>query len=128
MKKLLVTLLIIIPIYTFSFNLYSSDTILTYSSEISTMFDIRRNAVYTEDLIMYSYERILPISAKFGLILKGGIFIWDPFMPVAEIAAITGRTKHFFEAGPGAIMDVFYGGGFLPFVQVTDIRLLKDFY
>lgn len=112
MKKLLVTLLIIIPIFSYSSNLYSSDTILTDSTESQTMFDIRRNAVYTEDLIMYSYERILPISAKFGLILKGGILIWDPIMPVAEIAAITGGNKHFFEAGTGAIIDVIYGGGF----------------
>ena len=33
-------------------------------------------------------------------------------MPVGEIAAITGGPKHFFEAGAGAIMDIFYGGGF----------------
>ena len=112
MKKLLVTLLIIIPICSLSINSNSSDTIALDIADSSTMFDIRRNAVYTEDLIMYSYERILPVSNNFGLTLKGGILIWDPFMPVLEIAIITGGTKHFFEAGPGAIMDIFYEGGF----------------
>ena len=104
--------MLVIPIFAFSLISHANSETLIDSTESQTMFDIRRNAVYTEDLIMYSYERILPISAKFGFLLKGGILIWDPFMPLAEIAVITGGTKHFFEAGPGAIIDVFYGGGF----------------
>lgn len=104
MKKLLVTLLIIIPIYTFSFNSNSSDTIVSDIADITTLFDIRRNAVYNEDLLAFSYERLLPVSDKFGFLIKGGFIIWDPLIPLIEGGIISGKNKHFFEVGFGGLL------------------------
>ena len=99
MKKLFIVLLVIIPLYT-----YSQENSLENSSEKLNMFDLRRNAVYTEDLLSYSYERLLPVGDKLGFLLKGGFMIWDPIIPLLEFGAITGDNKHFFEAGIGALI------------------------
>ena len=80
-------------------------------NKTTTMFDIRRNSIYSEDLLIYAYERILPIDEKFGVTLKGGVFIFDHVMPIVEGGIIIGGTKHFFEVGFGGIPDS--GGGFV---------------
>jgi len=99
MKSLLLVLLVVIPIFAFTQE-NSSET----SAAGTTMFDLRRNAVYTEDLLSYSYERLLPVSDKFGFLLKAGFMIWDPVIPLFEVGTISGGSKHFFEAGIGALI------------------------
>lgn len=100
MKKLFLGLLIVIPIIFSPQNLYSQENAATESS----LFDLRRNSVYNENLLAFSYERLLPVSDKFGFLLKGGFVIWDPLLPLIEVGVISGRSKHFFEAGIGALI------------------------
>lgn len=70
------------------------------------MFDIKRNVVYNEDIFMFCYERIMPTSNNSAMTLKGGILIFDPFLPVMEFGLISGGPKNFFDAGVGAIYDL----------------------
>ena len=77
-----------------------------------TMYTIRNNAVYCEDLLMYSYERLLPVNEKLAVALKGGFMIWDPILPLVEVAMVSGGPKNFFEGGLGTIFDIIEGGGF----------------
>ncbi|MCW3785354.1 hypothetical protein [Plebeiibacterium sediminum] len=69
-----------------------------------TMFTIQKNAVYNEDLLGFAYERLIPLSNKNALILKGGFIIWDPVIPVVESAFMTGGKKNFLELGVGALI------------------------
>ncbi|QGY43194.1 hypothetical protein GM418_05825 [Maribellus comscasis] len=82
------------------------------ASDSSGFYTMKLNAVYCEDLLMYSYERLFPLDERLALALKGGFMIWDPFLPLAELALVSGGPKSFFEAGAGSIVDVFGGGGF----------------
>jgi len=79
----------------------------TFSSEshiTTNMFDVRRNAIYTEDILSFSYERLLPVSNHLGIGLKAGFMIWDPIIPLVETAVVSGGTKHFGEAGVGVML------------------------
>ncbi len=71
-----------------------------------SMFDLRRNAVYNEDILAFAYERLLPVNERFAFALKAGFMIWDPIIPVFEVAAVTGGPLHFFEGGMGAMPDI----------------------
>ena len=98
MKKFLFVLLVVIPFISYP----QVDT--KEESPQTSMFELRRNAVYTEDLLSYSYERVLPVSDNFGFLLKGGFMIWDPLLPIVEIGAIKGKGRNFIEAGIGALI------------------------
>ena len=37
-----------------------------------SMFDIRLNSVYNMDILLFCYERIIPLQERFGLTLTGG--------------------------------------------------------
>jgi len=99
MKKLFIVLLVVIPLFT-----YSQENPSETSDAQTSMFDLRRNAVYNEDILSFSYERLLPVSEIFGFLLKGGFMIWNPISPLAEFGIISGGSKHFFEAGIGALL------------------------
>lgn len=99
MGKLITLLLVVIPLVSYS----QKNSNEAKTSDIS-MFDIRRNAIYNEDILFFSYDRILPVREKFGILLKGGFVIWDPLMPLIEVGTISGGSKHFFEAGIGALL------------------------
>ena len=104
-------------IFMLTFSIASiSQTNLQNSKEMQiatpNMYTIRHNAIYTEDLFMYNYERLLPVHERLAVALKGGFMIWDPLMPMAEVAIVSGGPKSFIEFGTGAIIDVLYGGGF----------------
>lgn len=99
MRKLIALLLVVIPLFTYSQKSSSEATKSDFS-----MFEIRRNAIYNENILSFSFERIFPVNDKFGILLKGGFMIWDPLMPLIEVGAISGRNKHFFEAGIGALI------------------------
>lgn len=75
-----------------------------YPKEFS-MYNMNRNTLYNEDFFMFTYERILPIKAKLGYTLKGGILIFDPFLWVADVGIITCGPKHFFEAAFGGMAE-----------------------
>lgn len=79
----------------------------------ANMFDLKRNAMFNENILSFSYERLIPVSNNFGFLLKGGFMIWDPISPLAEIGIISGKHKHFFDAGIGALLiDTSDEGGF----------------
>jgi len=111
-KMIIVGLLIVLPMLSFSQNQDLKEKSSTDSSTEIAMFDIRRNAVYNEDFLAFCYERLLPVNDKFGIALKGGIVIFDPFLLIGEVATVFGGPKHFIETGIGAIPDIIYGGGF----------------
>lgn len=115
MNKIIITLflLIVISSSAFSQNQDEKVTSSNVSTVGTTMFDIKHNAVYNEDILAFCYERLFPVKDKFGIALKGGVVIFDPFLLIAEVATVFGAPKHFFETGVGAIPDVIYGGGFL---------------
>ncbi|TLX72148.1 hypothetical protein E9993_18975 [Labilibacter sediminis] len=71
----------------------------------ASMYNLPRNAVYNENILSFSYERLFPLKDNFGLMLKGGFMIWDPLLPVVETAGVFGSHKNFFEAGIGAMID-----------------------
>lgn len=108
----------ILPLFvvlTFALSSYSqtnTDTTTQTSQDEQTMYTIRQNAVCMEDLLVYSYERLLPVSPRSAIGLKAGFLIWDPFMPLGEVSLVHGGSKNFFEAGAGGLIDVFEGGGF----------------
>lgn len=72
-----------------------------------SLFDIRRNAVYNMDVLLFCYERIIPLKEKFGLTVTGGVLIWDPFNLVGEFGAIAGGPRHFAEMGIGYNLNPF---------------------
>ena len=73
----------------------------------TSMFDIRKNSVYNETILIFCYERITPVRDKFGIAIKGGIMIFDPFFIIGEVATVSGGPKHFFETGIGGVIDPF---------------------
>ena len=111
-KMIIVVLFIVLPMLSSSQNHDLIQKTTKNSTSDITMFDIRRNAVYNEDLLAFCYERLLPVTDKFGIALKGGIVIFDPFLLIGEVATVFGGPKHFAETGIGAIPDIIYGGGF----------------
>ncbi|MCY1720713.1 hypothetical protein OU798_10185 [Prolixibacteraceae bacterium Z1-6] len=114
MKKMLAFIFML----TFSISSYSQtnqNEVTGNATEGENMYTIRRNAVCSEDLLLYSYERLLPVSEKTAVALKAGFMIWDPVLPLAEAALVTGGPKNFFEMGVGGIVDIFDDGGFLTF-------------
>ncbi len=101
---IIIGFLIVVPLYLFSQNLKPAEKSFKDSSQATSMFDMKRNAVYNEDFLGFFYERLLPLSDKFGIALKGGFMIWDPLIPAVETAAVFGSSKHFFETGAGALI------------------------
>ena len=99
MKRIIFLLLVVSPLFS-----YSQEGSSEVSTTETSMFTLRRNAVYNENILAFAYERLLPVSDKFGLLLKGGFMIWDPLIPLVEVGTISGRSKHFFEAGIGALL------------------------
>lgn len=99
---------------TFSIGSFSQTNQVSTSktSDGINMYTIRPNAVYCEDLLLYSYEHLLSLNEQLAVALKGGFMIWDPFLPLAEVALVAGGPKSFFEGGLGTIFDVIEGGGF----------------
>ncbi len=100
---------------TFSLGSFSqtNQTITVASSEDNaTMYSIRLNSVSCEDLIMFTYQRLLPANEKLAVSLRAGFMIWDPVLPLAEVGLVTGGPKHFFETGLGVLLDPIEGGGF----------------
>jgi len=111
-------MLIIVFMLTFSLGSFSqknSSTQISNSSDEVTMYDIRLNAVFCEDLLMYSYQRLVPVDERLALGLKAGFMIWDPILPLAEFSLVSGGSKNFFEGGVGTILDVFGDDAFLTF-------------
>nr|WP_319400990.1 hypothetical protein [uncultured Carboxylicivirga sp.] len=74
-----------------------------------SLSSIPRNTIYNEDILIFTYERIFPQTDKFGLTLKGGILIFDPFLWVADVGIITGSNNHYFETALGGIVDPTFG-------------------
>ena len=116
MKKILIIgLFIVIPICALPQNpdsfVFKSETSIIQekmsNEEPSSMFDIRRNSVTNETILLFWYERIFPVSDKFGITAKAGIMIFDPFFLIGETGTLFGGPKHFFEAGVGAVIDPY---------------------
>jgi hypothetical protein len=108
MKKLIVIVCLLShAIFSIAQDQSQNSSIEHDSISVTSMFDLNRNAVYNEDLLIFCYERLLPINDHFGMTLKGGILIFDPFLPIMEVATVYGGSKHFMEAGIGTIIDPF---------------------
>ncbi len=71
------------------------------SSDDPSLFDIRKNAVYNSDLLLFCYERIIPIKKNIGFTLTGGFIIWEPINIVGELGLLLGGLRHFGEIGLG---------------------------
>lgn len=74
-----------------------------------SLSNIPRNSVLNEDLLIFSYQRIMPQTDSFGFTFKAGIMIFDPFLWVADFGIITGHSKHYFEAAIGGIAEPAFG-------------------
>ncbi len=66
-----------------------------------SLLTIRKNAVYNIDVLLFCYERIVPLNEKLGFTLTGGLLIWEPVNLVGELGILAGGPKHFAELGLG---------------------------
>lgn len=107
MKKLVAFLFML----TFSITSFAQPNPIQSGTD-ENMYTIRHNAVYTEDLLLYSFERLLPVNERTAVLLKAGFVIWDPFLPMVETGFVSGGPRNFAEIGVGGIIDIFGGGGF----------------
>ncbi len=72
---------------------------------LPSMFNMKRNAIYNEDILGFSYERLFPVQAKFAWSLKAGILIFDPFLWMIDAGFVTGGPKHYFETTIGGLIE-----------------------
>ena len=113
MKKIMIYCFVMLPligysqtktIFGFTPTLYEY-TELSSKEDITnkdlSLFDIRHNAVYNMDILLFCYERTIPLEEKFGLILTGGLLIWEPVNFVFEVGLLMGGPKQFAEMGIG---------------------------
>ncbi len=108
-------ILLLIVVLTFSLSSFSQTNQNNATSNTAgeaNMFTIRHNAFIVEDLLFYSYERLIPLSENAAFGIKAGIMVWDPFMPQGEFSFVGGGPKSFFEIGFGGIIDISDEGGF----------------
>jgi hypothetical protein len=86
------------------------------SAEDSFVFDIRKNAVYIKNLVIFPsvcYDRTFVLDERMAVVLTGGLSAYDHLFFIGEASLLLGRTKHFFETGAGydfgAQQTNFYG-------------------
>lgn len=98
------------------------------SEDKQTMYDIRQNAVYNMDVLLFCYERIIPLKEKVGLTATGGVLIWDPFNLVGEVGTIYFGPRHFAEVGVGFNFNPFDSEWNMPFFRAGyRLQLKKGF-
>ena len=88
---------------------------------ITSVKDIRKNSVYYEFLgngLFFgsvNYDRLIPITKKIAIGLRGGLGIYEKVFFVGEFNVLTGTSNHFFECGVGTpFTDIF----FTPMIRV----------
>ena len=68
----------------------------------STLQNIPRNLIYAEYNILnlsINYEKMIPLSRRFGVALRAGVFAFDHYRVIGGLNIIFGGPRHFIEAG-----------------------------
>lgn len=87
--------------------------ITSYSKK--TAYKLRKNSFYYELLGIglffgsVNYDRLIPITKKTAIGLRGGLGIYEKVFFVGEFNVLIGTSKHFFECGVGTpFTDIFF--------------------
>jgi len=78
-------------------------SIKEYNAE--DMYNIPRNAVYTDLLAFYNFEYLAPLDYLLGLTTKLGVLNSDKIMVVVETGLVAPGPQHFGELGVGALIN-----------------------
>jgi len=78
-------------------------SIKEYSAE--DMYNIPRNAVYTDLLAFYNFEYLAPLDYLLGLTTKLGVLNSDKLMVFIESGLVAPGPQHFAELGVGALIN-----------------------